>query len=354
MTLDSWGHESEPLATPSVGGVGAKAPASSLITKRTTREEKRGIGRASSGMCPKAGYVGLSIGMGPTLVCETTCKTWRCLVCRRKNLQLFKMKVAHGCSVLGACVLITLTLNAQRGTQQDGDEEKLTAQYVGMEWRRFLYRLKKSCPKLAWIKVTQLTKAGIPHLHVVMGGLNGRKARCEKDVYKDLVWSQAKCSSDCLEHEISRHWFEVTGDSWVVDCRPVVGSAGAGAYIGRYLATDFTKHERLVELGYSRRYNRSLNWPHTERMEFAATQEGRWTHVGRRDGDAWKYGEVRMDSVAAGKIWPRVGTEMAQKYELRARKRAAFKRLASFSKIGEDERNGDDYQTDTIGERDTA
>ena len=250
------------------------------------------------------------------------------------------MKVAQGCSTLGDCVLTTLTLNAQRTAAQGGDEETVTAQYVGAEWRRLLYHLKKSLPQLAWLKVTQLTKRGTPHLHVVMGNLNGRVARCEKDVYKNLAWSQARCKVDCLEHEVARLWLNITTDSWVVDVRPVVGPAGAGAYLGRYLATDFLMHSRLVELGYHRRYNRSRNWPHERRMEYEATARGEWHLVERLSSPAWKNDEVAAETPVARRIWPRVGTAMAARYERRARIKAGFARMRSLEMIGWEDKNG--------------
>lgn len=237
------------------------------------------------------------------------------------------MKVAFGCSALGACVLITLTL------QSDRIASRLTAASVAVEWRRFLYRLKKSLPNLAWMKVTELTKAGIPHLHLVMGNLDGRTPRCQTGLFKSQRWREMRCAVVCLEHEIARAWFEVTGDSWVVDCRAVVGAAGAGAYLGKYLGKDFGDYRgRMEELGFARRYNRSHNWPHVPRMEYEATVEGKWEKTERRSQAAFRPYEVDAGTPEAIRIpgFARVGTEMAAKLDRRKRRKIARNRLRSW------------------------
>ncbi len=166
--------------------------------------------------------------------------------------------------------LITATLRLAKGT------EVKDAQYVAKAWRRFLYRLQLhgKNQEMAWFRVTELTKQGQPHLHLVVGGIGERRAHCEKRPHPyNAVWRTKNC--ECIEHEWSRAWFLATGDSFVVNAETVLGAAGAAAYLGKYLRKNMVVRNRLAELGFERRFSRSRNWPGGG-LQLQATVDKAW------------------------------------------------------------------------------
>lgn len=88
-------------------------------------------------------------------------------------------------------------------------------------------------------------------------GFPGPTACRAKAIY-NTAWLERKC--DCAEHNLSLHWYDVTGDSFVVDVRNIYSLEGAIGYLGKYLRKGFNDREALFDLGYKRRYDRSRNW----------------------------------------------------------------------------------------------
>lgn len=76
-----------------------------------------------------------------------------------------------------------------------------------------------------------------------------------------------------------RYWHEASGDSYVVDVRDVMGAYGAAAYLGKYLTKAALSYSMLQQLGFTRRWSRSNNWPVGDRLQLLATKEGRWSKV---------------------------------------------------------------------------
>jgi len=72
---------------------------------------------------------------------------------------------------------------------------------------------------------------------------------------------QLVCGKNCLEHEWARLWYEVTGDSFVVDARQIAGADGAARYMTKYLVKGMMTWDELSELGFMRRWSTSRNWP---------------------------------------------------------------------------------------------
>ncbi len=99
--------------------------------------------------------------------------------------------------------------------------------------------------------------------------------------YKDRM---ADC--DCLAHQFSRVWYGVTGDSWIAHGIPVIGGAGAGAYMGKYLAKNMFAEGRKDILGMERRWSSSRGWPGSGRLRLAQTDLGGW--IARE----WRHGFV--------------------------------------------------------------
>lgn len=133
---------------------------------------------------------------------------------------------------------------------------------------------------------------------------------------------------------MARWWLEVTQDSWVVDVRVVTGPGGAANYLGKYLGKSMADYRyRLLELGYLRRFQRSVNWPGGGQMEFEATVEEEW-----EEDRQWNTAKVLLpgdvvDGTATARSldrFKRVGTEMAMKFQRRARRNKAKVRLEAW------------------------
>lgn len=213
-------------------------------------------GEATSKDCPKGGYVWLT-KFGRRYVVPTTCKTWSCNGCRDRVKAVVLARIESGILRAGSCFLITVTLRLAQGK---GIRD---AAFVAVAWRKLLRLLKLRSKNLCWMRVIEVTKQGQPHLHLVAGGLNGQKSSCETHPHPyGLAWLHHCKSSDvCIEHEWARLWYAITGDSFVVHAVPVLGAAGAAAYLGKYLVKTMLHRDKLLALGFKRRWSRSRNWP---------------------------------------------------------------------------------------------
>jgi len=220
--------------------------------------------------CPRWGYVRMTTKMGKEFIKETICKTWGCPVCKSKMVAMVKMRMEYGCSKLGRCYLITLTLKAGL------PRERKTAASVRLEWERWLKSMRSRNPNLSWFKVVEATKKGTPHLHLLMGTVGKRKDQCDEDPVYSRRYAVKKC--DCLMHECLKAWFEITGN-YVVDCARIFNVEGAVGYLAKYLSKSFQDREVLVELGYKRRWSRSQNWPSPEEQRLQGSIEEAWESV---------------------------------------------------------------------------
>lgn len=247
--------------------------------------------------CPDAGQAFMRNHEGELLACNTTCLNWRCILCRTKRASVIKGKIRYGSLILKQCVFITLTL--QKGEHNCGWSTRnrangclrrktchagiKDARFVNRAWRALLVKIQRRFGKLEWLKIPEVTKQGMPHLHVIMKrpikDLGTSLIHCEshrpKHAY-DEAWRDKRC--DCLEHIISRWWFKITKGSYVVDAREVFGSKGAAAYLGKYLKKGFYNWHILEALGFSRRWSASRNWP-VGSIWLRGKERG-WTGVG--------------------------------------------------------------------------
>lgn len=224
-------------------------------------------------MCPRSGYVILDSRVR-TYVMKTTCKTWGCDICRTKVLSYVKMRMEYGCLILGAFYLITVTLKT-------GSEHARDAVAVRMVWEQLIRFLKLRSPNLTWFKIVELTKAGTPHLHLLVGGLTKRQDSCERrgGFRHTLVKVHRTCKVDCLIHEWGKAWYAVTGDSFVVDAREGYSPARLANYLGKYLSKGFYHRQDLKDLGFKRRWSCARNWPKPKKMETRMSSEGGWDKV---------------------------------------------------------------------------
>lgn len=243
--------------------------------------------------CPRAGYVILWNGIRPYIT-TTTCKTWRCRVCRQSLLALARMKVQYGILTSGPCVLTTLTyVNAGESSIRHASTVRLDMEYL-------LRALRHHNPNLSWMKVPELTKKGQVHLHVVMSGITGQTDPCRDPHRYSPKWAIQDCG--CIRHQISHIWFERTG-AYVTDCVPVYNERGLGNYLGKYFTKGYMDREALQDLGFHRRYSSSKNWPKPRRLTLQGTADGRWRKIYVLDkrtlDNAWLKNRAQMDSSAA-------------------------------------------------------
>lgn len=257
--------------------------------------------------------------MGNIITVATTCKTWGCLGCRDRVKMYVKLRMEHGTSIVPEPQLITVTY-AYRGVGSRRD-----ASSVGRDWAS-LMRLwnKRHHQKTPWFRVPELTKKGQVHLHLIVGGLTNRIPCCQPGSHgscahkKGFDWAMAPCPVNCVEHELAKDWYGITGDSWVVDCRPVWGASGAASYLFKYLEKGFAVRTDLEALGFKRRWSCSRDWPSPEKMQFAVTLAQGWEFKQFWRKGGIHEGALRKESQSNHPGYSiKVGTPMAEKYEKR-------------------------------------
>ena len=222
--------------------------------------------------CPKAGFIILTNYQGRSFVMGTKCKTWRCIVCRKSVLSYVKMRMEYGCLTLGRFYLITVTFQAESESAKD-------AAHVRARWEQLIRFLKQRSPNLTWMKIVELTKKGVPHLHLLVGGVGKRTDSCAPKGYEfkfNVHTIHQRCAKDCLIHEWSRAWYAVTGDSFVVHARKGYSPARLANYLGKYLVKGFYQREDLKEMGFERRWSCARNWPRPEKLETITSANGGW------------------------------------------------------------------------------
>lgn len=237
-------------------------------------------GSALSGTCPRSGYVWLESKLGRYYVKPTTCKTWRCVICRKKNKQYVCQRIDFGVSTFEHSWFITTTLKKKAG---DGPKD---ADYVAGVWKKFLWKVKQKYPRIVWFKVTEVTKQGQPHLHLIvscLGGDQDQLGKCEalrkksSPGWKRENWDVSMCM--CLSHELGRYWLKATGDSHVLYATEVEEGKSPSGYLSKYLDKAMYKREELKKLGFDRRWSCSRNWPSPGKIQMQGTVDGSWERV---------------------------------------------------------------------------
>lgn len=207
--------------------------------------------------CPKWGHVFLTTPNGKTWVAETSCKTWRCKVCRTKMLAYVEARIAAGIIQHGNCLLITVTLRWDGETNRD-------AEYVQARWRGLLYRLKSRGlwkTGTEWFRVIELTKNNQPHLHLILTSQKQRSRCYSADGIDAKTYKKRLATCGCVAHTWARIWLEVTGDSYIVDVQPIITGGGTARYLAKYLTKAADNQEGMEALGFKRKYSTSRKWP---------------------------------------------------------------------------------------------
>ncbi len=198
--------------------------------------------------CPRAAFVELWKD-GQMYTLPTICKQWECVSCQKKVRKRIMDKIEYGCSMAGPSWFITATFRRESSTLVD-------APYVAKVWARFLKMWRLKHPQLQWMKIIETTKKGQPHLHMVARNIGTETCR------PDYNAAYLRRDCDCVLHQVSQCWRYATNyKSWIVDVRPVVNARGAAAYLGKYLVKQTVSHDKLLALGFHRRWSRSRDWP---------------------------------------------------------------------------------------------
>jgi hypothetical protein len=221
-------------------------------------------------------------------VVRTVCKTWRCEACSSRMAAMYKLRTVYGTSRLENLFITTVTYEM-------GKREAVDALSASTHLRKLFARLKRRerWKDLAWCRVTELTKRGQVHHHLMIGGVSGigrcqTSTKSKKKNYKQ--WYEKDCLLDvlgdeCLNHELAKTWHQVTGDSYVVDVDKVRSERGLSSYLAKYLVKSMHHWKELNKLGFKRRWNCSRNFPSPGRLRLAGSDSGAddsiWESVSR-------------------------------------------------------------------------
>jgi len=184
-------------------------------------------------------------------------------------MALFTARVEAGISELGRCCFITVTYRVDGKRRED-------AASVRRDWKELWRRWKKGGePKFHWLRVIELTEKKQPHVHLVVGPVEG-KMRCYGS--EGPNWKAFKKDQECrcLSHRMSRVWYGITG-AWIVHAVPVTGAPGAGAYLGKYMRKQLYTSE-LRAAGFKRSWSTSRGWPGNGRMRLRLTVCDGWVN----------------------------------------------------------------------------
>ena len=258
------------------------------------------LGRGSSSLCSKRGSVYLVSRDGEFAFLNVNCKTWRCISCRDRMKNLFRMRVTVGCSSLGPCAFMTFTYQAESPRLAD-------ARCVEKDWKalwRKIYR-DPQLSALKWLRVMEVTRKMVPHYHVVLGPLRSyltSEVRCYGDKLYIRRYNQRFDSCACLSHRFARAWYEVTGDSYIVQATPVIPGKDAGGYMAKYLTKTFGAEGRMKALGMKRRWSSSRGWPGSGRPRLRPSVEKNWEHREYKKGGLHQDWEEQCDIERVGSL----------------------------------------------------
>ncbi len=239
-----------------------------MIPDRTSGKTPGG---ATVSLCPRRGSIKLTAPDGRSCVIQTNCKTWSCLSCRDRLLNSFKMRVELSCLTWVRSSLITITYKA------DALSLSTVASVLTKDLRELWRRWKCMYPPLQWIRVTELTKVGMPHHHLVAGPIpEPQRINCYGTSFAVVRFLSRMAHCTCLSHALSRLWWDITGESFIVHATPVISARGAAAYVSKYIAKTMYNRQAFLDLGISRRWSSSRGYPGAGRLRLAQTDRGGW------------------------------------------------------------------------------
>lgn len=186
---------------------------------------------------------------------------------------MYQLRMEYGSSRVSPLYITTVTYEL-------GKRSLVDAECAVRDLRRLWQRLKtrERWKKVAWARVTELTKRGQIHHHILTGYLEG-VSRCKETTWSRnrgyASWYRKGCSlePECLNHELAREWERITNDSFVVDIAKVRSVQGVAEYCSKYLTKSIAHYDTLESVGFKRRFNCSRNWPFPGRLRLAGSQD---------------------------------------------------------------------------------
>lgn len=136
-------------------------------------------------------------------------------------------------------------------------------------------------------------------------------------------------------HDMSRDWFESTGDSFVTETVDVYNPRGMGSYLGKYVTKAFGQRKELEGLGFSRRYTTSRGWPGKRSRLAGSTDESGWSEWRKVERQNKKYNPGTYDKVGSAAALERVEPLLNKRMRLGA-ERKQFKDLRESFNDSED------------------
>lgn len=187
---------------------------------------------------------------------------------------MYKLRTVYGTSRLENLFFTTVTYEM-------GKRDQVDAPSASIHLRKLFARLRRreKWKGLAWCRVTELTKKGQVHHHLMIGGVPG-VGRCQQTLisrkknYKQWYEKDCLLEDECLNHELAKTWHQVTGDSYVVDVDKVRSERGLSSYLAKYLDKSMQHWKELNKLGFKRRWNCSRNFPSPGRLRLAGSDSG--------------------------------------------------------------------------------
>ncbi len=132
-----------------------------------------------------------------------------------------------------------------------------------------------------------------------------------------------------MEHELSRVWYGITGDSWVTDVREISTAAKAGHYVATYIKKGMVSWSKLEALGFERRYSRSRDWPVSG--IWLRGKELPWVSSGFEYGRPGQY-EYLIAATQESKWMEVRGDNLVIEYNLDAMRKAMQRRVESIDR----------------------
>ncbi len=224
-------------------------------------DRKRRPGEIGRKVCPRRGRVLMHDKFGRRSAIDTSCKAWGCYVCGPRKVFTWSKKLYSVMAEFESLKLITFTLKKEGNYLRD-------AAYVRAALAQFLKLYRQRHGTIEGLTVPELTKNKVPHLHGIFTTVpNDGLVRCQRMIWNKYTkkWLNGPCQ--CLHHVVCRLWYEVTGDSYVVDVRPIIGDAkGVSLYLAKYLMKGALGEQRqlLESIGFSRRWSRTRGFPWPE------------------------------------------------------------------------------------------
>lgn len=212
--------------------------------------------------CGSALFVAVKRGDGtPRLTCNS-CHDRFCIVCGRTKARV--ISAATTALVRSeTCRFITLTLRASNTPLAD-QLNRLQRDFTVLRRRKWWQENVRGGAAFLEVKIGKNSKLWHCHLHILAAG----------------QWFPQK--------ELSREWYAVTGDSFVVDVRECSDPAGRAQYVTKYVtkpasAEVFESDARLDEFIVAMKGRRLCNTFGTWRgtcLDPSAPEDGEWVSCG--------------------------------------------------------------------------